>query len=114
VNEVTIWDQNIVLPGLRPERHLTLQERFEEWLATSDGTLVYESILDRARRLRDRGWTHFGIAALWEAARYDRAIQVGPNAGFKLNNDFRSRMARLIMDAHPEFDGFFETRELKA
>jgi len=96
-------------------RPLTLQERFEEWLATEDGQAVYAHVRDRALRLRERGWTHFGIGALWEAARYDRALQVGPDAhGWKVNNDYRSRMARRLMEDEPRLRGFFETRELRS
>lgn len=35
-------------------------------------------------------------------------------ADFKLNDHYHSRYARLILATHPEFDGFFEIRELKA
>lgn len=105
---------NVSIPGLRVGRHLTLAERYAEWRATEDGAVVYNDVIARAITLRHRGYEHFGIAALWEAARYDRAVRVGPNAGFKLNNDFRSRMAREIMADIPALAGFFETRELKA
>lgn len=110
----TLWEHNVQLPGLRPGKYLTLQEQFEEWLDTDDGVTVYEEVIRRARALRGRGFRHFGIKALWEAIRYDRAIQLGPNAGFKINNNFHSRMARLVMDRCPDLADFFETRELKA
>lgn len=105
---------NVVLPGLREGRWLTIQQRFEAWLATPDGQAVYEDVVRRAYRLRDRGYRHFGVHALWEAARYDRSLQVGPEGGFKLNDHFTSRMARRIMADHPELEGFFEIRELRA
>jgi hypothetical protein len=106
--DLTLWDRAW---GRRP----SLQERFDQWLATPDGQAAYENVLLRAQRLRARGWQHFGIAALWEAARYDRALEIGPDAdGFKLNNDFRSRLARLMMQEHPDLAEFFETRELRA
>lgn len=114
MNEPTIWDSNVVTPGLRPGGHLTLQERYDEWRDSPDGGVVYVTIRNRAFDLYRRGWTHYGIATLWELARYDADVRVGPNAGFRLNNDFRSRMAREIMSVYPELDGFFETRELKA
>lgn len=101
--------------ALWANRSLSLQQRFDLWLVSPDGQAAYENVLLRARRLQARGWTHFGIAALWEAARYDRALDIGPDAaGFKLNNDFRSRLARRLMDDIPSLRGFFETRELKA
>lgn len=97
------------------DHQLTLQERYEAWRGSRDGILCYQSIVARAERLRERGWRHFGIAALWEAARYDRALEIGPDAqGFKINNDYRSRMAREIMAREVGLVDFFETRELKA
>lgn len=105
---------NVSVPGLRVGRHLTLQQRYLEWRASEDGRVIFDEVRYRANQLWIAGWRHFGIASIWEAIRYDRAVRVGPNAGFKLNNDFRSRMAREVMAAYPHLQGFFETRELKA
>lgn len=33
---------------------------------------------------------------------------------FKVNNNFTAYLARLFMTAHPEHDGFFETRKRKS
>lgn len=105
----------IVQPGLRLGRYLTLQERYKEWRATSDGETVVAAVTEAALRLHRRGFKHYGIAALFEAARYTYALRVGPDAeGFKLNNNWRSRLARDLMVEHPELDGFFELRELRA
>lgn len=92
----------------------SLQQRYEEWRASTDGQAVYASVRERALRLRDRGWTHFGIGALWESVRYDRAIAVGPEDGYKLNDHYRSRMARELMEREPDLADFFELRELRA
>lgn len=114
MTEPTLWDQNVVLPGLRVGDHLSIQRRFDEWLATPDGQAVYDAVRFRALALKARGWTHFGIGALWEGVRYDRSVQVGPEGGFRLNDHFRSRLARRLMDDYPALAGFFETRELRA
>lgn len=116
---MTLWDtfdhaRNVSIPGLRAGRHLTIQQRFEEWLLTPDGLLVYGEVVARANRLASRGWTHFAIGALWESIRYDHSVRVGPESGFKLNDHYRSRMARRVMLDYPMLDGFFETRELRA
>lgn len=87
---------------------------FREWLATDDGRAILEDVRRRALDLRRRGFAHFGIGALWEAARFDRALVLGPDAeGFRLNNNHRSRAARLLMEQQPELAGFFEVRELR-
>jgi hypothetical protein len=105
----------ITQAGLRLGAYLTLQERYEEWRASPDGELVWGAVRDAALRLSARGFRHYGIAALFEAARYTYALRVGPDVeGFKLNNNWRSRMARDLMVAVPELDGFFELRTLTA
>lgn len=104
----------IVSPGLRHGRYLTIQERFDEWLASPDGQLVYDEVVVRATRLRDRGWAHFSVHAIWESIRYDHSVRVGPEDGFKLNDHYTSRMARRVMADWPALDGFFEVRGLRA
>ena len=71
--------KNVAVPGLRVGAHLTLQARFEEWLETDDGQYVARWVRSQALTLRTRGWKHYGIAALWEAARFSRDVQVGPS-----------------------------------
>lgn len=60
-DQATIWTQlpvvertnavasatNMVTTGLRVGTHLTLQERFEEWLATPGGQAVAPTLRDR-------------------------------------------------------------------
>lgn len=114
-----LWDRavasNTVMPGLRPNgRVLTIQERFEAWLASPDGQRVASYIALRALDLHRRGFTHWGIHSLWELARYDGNLRVGPEGSFRLNDHFTSRMARHLMRVHPELASFFELRELRA
>jgi len=97
----SLWDDHI-------------EVAFRRWLRTPDGQLVYRECRDRALALRRRGWRHFSIRPIWEAIRYDWAIRVGPEDGFKLNDHYHSRMARLLMDTEPELEGFFEVRRLRA
>lgn len=98
-----------------PWRCGSLQDRYETWLASPDGQAVYAAVRAAALRLVDRGFRHYGVKALWEAARYDHALRVGPDVdGWKLNNDWTSRMARDLMAEEPRLLGFFELRELRA
>ena len=93
----------------------TLQDRFEDWLRTDNGLTVYLDVRDRAFALLRSGVHHYGIAALFEAARYERTLSLGRDfEGFRLNNSYRSRLARRLMDDYPDLEGFFETRGLKA
>ena len=107
-----LWD---FVPGdPRPPRRLTLQQRYRMWRATPDGILIVDAVTEAALRLRRRGFRHYGIAALFEAARYTYALKVGPDAeGFKINNNWRSRLARDLMVEYDELNGFFELRDLR-
>lgn len=105
---------NIVQPGLRVGRYLTISQRFDEWMTTTDGQIVYDELVRRARLLRERGFGHYSHKAIIEAIRYDRNLDVGPSHGFKINDHFSSRLARLAMREHPFLRGFFEIRELRS
>ncbi len=106
---------SIIQPGLRPGRYLTLQERYLEWRYTPEGRAVFEACLRAALKLAARGFRHYGVAALYEAARYDHALRIGPDIdGWRLNNSYRSRLARDLMAAEPLLRDFFETRILTA
>ena len=107
--------QNIDRPGLRPDgRTLSIQERFEEFLATPDGRLVHDELVRRAGVMRDRGWKHYSAKAIIETIRYDANMHVGPDGGFKVNDVYTSRLVRRVIAEHPELEAFFELRELRS
>jgi hypothetical protein len=92
-----------------------LHQAYLRWRETDDGKLVVGAIRLRALELRRRGWRRYGIQALAEVARFDRALAVGPDAdGYKINNSHLSRLSRDLMREDPELDDFFETRELRS
>lgn len=88
----------------------TLQERFEAFHA--ENPQVYDGLVRLALEARAAGRAKYGIAALVEVLRWSRMTTTGED--FKLNNDYRSRYARLIMENVPELADFFEVREVKA
>ncbi len=72
---------------------------------------VYQTLRRMALAMRRRGVKQFGIAALFEVLRYENALRTSGEE-FKLNNNYRSFYARLLMEQESELDGFFETRSL--
>lgn len=90
----------------------TIQGHFEQFHRANP--FVYSELVRRARRLKRRGWKKAGIGMLWEVLRWRMMLSTKTADGFKLNNNFRSRYARLIMEENDDLDGFFETRELRA
>lgn len=77
---------------------------------------VYVQLCRLARRLVRRGYTHLGIGMLWETMRYRTMLgaAVPEEDEYRLNNIYRSRYARLIMQQEPDLAGMFELRELRS
>jgi hypothetical protein len=90
--------------GTLTDRFLTFHDAHPE---------VYEALLSLALEAKQAGRDKASIKMMYEVVRWQRYIGGQPNEGdFRLNNDFHSRFARLLMLEHPELDGLFELREL--
>lgn len=90
----------------------TLQARFEAFHAEHPD--VYAEFKRAAYRLLRAGVRHYGAKAIFEFLRYQRAIS-GRDVGepWKLNNNYHSRYARLLIDEDPRFAEILEVRALK-
>lgn len=93
---------------MKTRTNVSIQERFERFHA--EHPEVYELFVRFASELRRAGRERYGAKSIAERIRWHYATSGGPD--FKLNNVFVSRYARKIIDEHPEFAGFFETRRL--
>lgn len=88
-----------------------LEERFLEFHHANPG--VYDALVALARRWKDAGFEKIGIATLFEVLRWERGLAGVRDAdGYKLNNSYRSRYARLIMANERDLLGFFDLRSL--
>ena len=99
----------MITPG-QPSDEATLQQQFEAFHAANPQ--VYAAIEDLADR-----WlaTHrkLGVKMLMEVARWQLALKTTEQAP-RLNNNFTSRYARLLLADHPDWVGRIETRQLRA
>lgn len=59
------------------------------------------------------GQTRVGVGMLFEVLRWHHSLSTSGDP-WKLNNDYRALYARALLAAHPEWDGVFETRQLRA
>ena len=76
---------------------------------------VYDALVRLARDMVARGRPRLGIGMLFEVLRWQWQLATTDGASdFKLNNNYRSRFARLIMESEPDLAGVFETRALTA
>lgn len=91
----------------------SIDERFAAF--HDENPHVYTELVALARRAHARGYRRIGIELLFAKLRWDRMMQTRADAfGFKLNDHFTSRYARLIMEQEPDLDGLFRTRALRA
>lgn len=91
----------------------TIQERFEAFHAANP--FVYAELVLLARRAKARGATKIGMRMLFEIVRWRRYMATQDfSSGFKLNNSYVSRYARLICENEPDIASLIETRELKS
>ena len=76
---------------------------------------VYELLCVKAREAKAAGHARYGIKSIFERVRWHYQIELRHlEEPFKLNNNYTSRYARLIMAQEPDLAGFFEIRELVA
>jgi len=95
--------------SLWSNRRLTIQERFEAY--HKEHPEVYELVKVYAAKARAAGFTRFSINMIVERIRWYHHIEQGDHE-FKIDNYFRSRYARKLMEDDPTFVGFFELRVL--
>ena len=92
------------------DRDLTHQERFEKF--HRENPRVLEVLVRLAQDDMQRG-IRLGMKNIWERARHYVAITTKDPSGFKLNNNYHSRYARLLIETHPEFADLIELRKLR-
>ena len=93
-------------------RDLTLQQRFERF--HRENPEVYRSLVRLARVAVRAGKEHVGIGMLWEVLRWRYYLRTVDDSPFRLNNDYRSRYARLIAATEPDLAEIFTTRKLRS
>ena len=80
----------------------------------ADNPKVYEVLVRLAREwVGQFGGHKLGIATLYETARWQITLATN-DAEFRLNNNWRSYYARLIMAQEPDLAGLFDLRASKA
>lgn len=91
----------------------TIQEKFEAFHEANPA--VYSALVRLARTYKRRGQQRGSITQLFEVLRFSASVSTSDgNSGFKLNNNYRSRYARLIMKQEEDLADLFEIRERRA
>lgn len=77
---------------------------------------IYDQLVTLARQWKAAGNAKCSVGLLWERLRWEYGVR-GPSTGTygpALNNNHRSRYARLIMWNEPDLAGYFDTRTLRS
>ncbi|WP_328747167.1 hypothetical protein OHT57_16535 [Streptomyces sp. NBC_00285] len=78
--------------------------RLNPWVLRALETLTADYLKRGARRI--------GIGMLFEVPRW-HYVTATEGDDFRLNNNFRSRYVRLLIERHPEWERAFEVRSLR-
>ena len=90
---------------------MTLEKKFWEYHRSNPH--VFELFKKYAQEIRDSGFRHYGSKSIFERVRWHLDVETLDPEGFKMNNNYSSRYARLLMFEDPTFEGFFRNRTLK-
>ena len=100
------------LPLTEPEdAGESIEEQFRAFHAANPH--IYRLLRALALDYKRSGQSHCGIKMLYEVLRYRSGVYT-TGEPYKLNNNFTSLYARMLMDREPELRGFFEIRERRA
>ena len=81
---------------------------------------IYKYFAYYAMKMIKAGFKHYSARDIFGRVRWhidEKHLKRGEktcNEPFRLNNNYTSRYARKFMGRHPEYEGFFSTRELKS
>lgn len=89
-----------------------IQARFERF--HHEHPEVYRKIVRLAQFMKREGVRHSSIDYVYHILRWRVFLKTRKHYGFKLNDHFTSRYARLIEEREPELKGFFSKRGLRA
>ena len=87
-----------------------LDEKFEQY--HKENPKVFTLFRIYARQAKAAGQHKFGAKAIFERVRWEMSITTKDPEGYKLNNNYTSRYARLLVEKYPVFEGFFFFRKL--
>lgn len=88
-----------------------IADAFTAFHAANPG--VYKRLVKLAHQAKEKGHHQIGIGMLFEVLRWEQHLETADAASeFKLNNNYRSRYARLIMEQEPSLQGIFATRKI--
>ena len=95
--------------------HNKADQNFEEWIGTTQGKAIYHYFKHFTFRLARVGIKRYSARAICQRIRWHIEVDRNqPPEAYKVNNNYTPYLARKFMEENPQFEGFFELRELKS
>ena len=85
-------------------------QRFKQW--NVDNPEIFKRFKAAAVRMKKTGRKHYSGYPIFYHMRYEYDL-VTKGDPFKINNNYLSMLIRLLIYHLPEFDGWFELREIR-
>lgn len=98
----------------RGDIYATVEDRFNDWIASPEGRMVEAKFVSMALDAKSRGLRRYGAKAIWESLRWHFSVEKGMGEEFKLNNNYTALMARRAEKVNAQLVGFFEKRRTAA
>ena len=94
-----------------PEKNSNWEERYRRWRDTNHGAEVFEELEEAALKMYRMGFKQYSMQMIVYIVRYHRHLKTGKDeAGWKINNNFTSYLAREIAGRGFVPNDFFEQR----
>ena len=78
----------------------------------NDNPHVYDMFEQFSFQMIERGFAHGSAALIFERMRWELMLKTVPDEPVRLNNNYRSRYARLFEQRNPLYKNFFRKRKL--
>ena len=92
------------------DTHESLKEKW--WVWHKENPHVYELFERFTMDAIRRGHKRLSAWLIVNRIRWETMVET-TGEDFKISNDFIAYYARLFMALHPEYDGFFKTKQLR-
>lgn len=106
------------------DSNLPYAQQFAEWVAKVGGNWVMERVHARAAKFYSEyqaSGQRCSIRLIWELVRHydlkpirERHPELTKHEGYAMNDHFHAHAERHVVARHPEMQGMFEEREVKA
>lgn len=87
--------------------------KYKWWEYHKENPHVYELVEKFTFDVIQRGYDRYSINSIFERIRWHTDIDTEGDK-FKISNNHRAYYARYFMYLHPQYDGFFKTKELRS